>query len=188
MFSESCGFLHDVKIKSSVDQDLELTSSPDTESSRNPGSSMGSIVKPPPAVAVHSSASSPSSARTPRMTSLLSALQGIIGPVSPANAEFPAHEGDVPSSDTSDASPLPHDAIQSTGPVPDGNLDNGPVQASPEDIANATSLAVDNDMSEDPQSNPISPTGLLSPVQIGPDSPFQLPHVALNTTDRKSVV
>jgi hypothetical protein len=143
---------------------------------------MGSIVKPPPAVAVHSSASSPSSARTPRMTSLLSALQGIIGPVSPANAEFPAHEGDVPSSDTSDASPLPHDAIQSTGPVPDGNLDNGPVQASPEDIANATSLAVDNDMSEDPQSNPISPTGLLSPVQIGPDSPFQLPHVALNTT------
>ena len=143
---------------------------------------MGSIVKPPPAVAAHSSVSSPSSARTPRMASLLSALQGIIGPVSPVNGEFPAHEGDVPSSDASDAPPFPHDAMQSTGPVPDVNLDNGPVQASQEDIANATSLAVDNDMSEDPQSNPISPAGLLSPVQIGPDSPFQLPHVALNAT------
>jgi hypothetical protein len=141
---------------------------------------MGSIVKSPPAVAVHSSPSSPSSARTPRMTSLLSALQGIIGPVSPVNAEFPAHEADVPSSDTSDASPLPHDAMQSAGPVPDGNLDNEPVQASQEDITNATSLAVDNDMSEVPQSNPISPPGLLSPVQIGPNSPFQLPHVALD--------
>jgi hypothetical protein len=143
---------------------------------------MGSIVKSPPAVAVHSSASSPSSARTPRMTSLLSALQGIIGPVSPVNAEFSARGGDVPSSDTSDVSPLPHDATQSTGPVPDGNLDNEPVQASQEDIANATSLAVDNDMSEHPQSNPISPAGLLSPVQIGPVSPFQLPHVALDAT------
>lgn len=185
VFSESCGFLHDVKIKSSVDQDLELTSSPDAESSRNPRSSMGSIVKSPPAVAVHSSASSvssPSSARTPRMTSLLSALQGIIGPVSPVNAEFPAREGDVPSSDTSGASPLPHDAMQSAGPVPDGNSDNEPVQASQEDITNATSLAVDNDMSEVSQSNPISPPGLLSPVQIGPDSPFQLPHVALDAT------
>jgi hypothetical protein len=146
---------------------------------------MGSIVKSPPAVAVHSSASSvssPSSARTPRMTSLLSALQGIIGPVSPVNAEFPAREGDVPSSDTSGASPLPHDAMQSAGPVPDGNSDNEPVQASQEDITNATSLAVDNDMSEVSQSNPISPPGLLSPVQIGPDSPFQLPHVALDAT------
>jgi hypothetical protein len=143
---------------------------------------MGSIVTSPPAVAVHSSPSSPSSARTPRMTSLLSALQGIIGPVSPVNAEFPAHEADVPSSDTSDASPLPHDSMQSAGPVPDGNLDNEPVQASQEDITNATSLAVDNDMSEVPQSNPISPPGLLSPVQIGPDSPFQLPHVALDAT------
>ena len=182
VFSESCGFLHDVKIKSSVDQHLELTSSLDAESSRNPRSTMGSIVKPPPALAVHSSASSPSSARTPRMTSLLSALQGIIGPVSPLKAEFPAHEVDVPSSDTSDTFPLPHDATQFTGPVPDGNLDNEPVQASQEDFANATSLAVDNDTSEDPQSNPISPPGLLSPVQIGPDSPFQLPHVALDAT------
>ncbi|KAF8503684.1 hypothetical protein F5888DRAFT_1020738 [Russula emetica] len=179
VFSESCGFLHDVKIKNSVDQDLEPTSSLDAESSR---SSMGSIVKSPPAVAVHSSATSPSSARTPRMTSLLSALQGIIGPVSPLKAEFPAHEEDVPTSDASDASTLPHDAMQSTGPVHDGDLDNEPVQASQEDIANATSLAVDNDMSEDPQSNPISPPGLLSPVQIGPDSPFQLPRVTLDAT------
>ena len=143
---------------------------------------MGSIVKPPSTVAAHSPPSSPSPTRTPRMTSLLSALQGIIGPVSPVNAEFPAHEGDVPSSDTSDASPLPHDAIQSTGPVPDGNLDNKPVQVSQEDIVNATSPAVDNDMSEDPQSNPISSPGLLSPVQMGPDSLFQLPHVALGAT------
>jgi hypothetical protein len=113
------------------------------------------------------------------MTSLLSALQGIIGPVSPMKAEFPAQEGDVPSSDAFNASTLPHDAMQSTGPVPDGNLDNEPVQASQEDIANATSLA---GMSEAPQSNPISPPGLLSPVQIGPDSPFQLPHVAFDAT------
>ena len=141
---------------------------------------MGSIVKPPPAVTVHSPPSS-SSARSPRMASLLSALQGIIGPVSPAKAEFPAHVGDVPSSNTSDVSPLPHDAMRSTGLVPDGCLDNEPVQASLEDIANATSVAVDNDMSEDPQSNPITPPGLLSPVQIGPDSPFQLPHVSLDT-------
>lgn len=145
---------------------------------------MGSIVKPPPAVAVHSPASSRSSARTPRMTSLLSALQGIIGPISPVKAEFPAHEGDVPSSDTSDASPGPHDAMQSTGPVPDGNLDNEPVQASQEDNANldSKSLVVNNDMSEDPPSHPISSPGLLSPVQIGPKSPFQLPHVSLDAT------
>ena len=143
---------------------------------------MGSIVKPPPAVAVHSSPSSHSPARTPRMNSLLSALQGIIGPISPVKAEFPAHEGDVPSSDTSDVSPRPHDAMQSTGPVPDGSSDNEPVQASQEDTSNSTTLAVDHDMSEDPPSNPISPPGLLSPVRIGPDSPFQLPHVALDAT------
>ena len=177
VFSESCGFLHDVKIKSSVNQDSELTSSLDAESSRSSRSSMGSIVKPPPAVANYSS---PTSARSPRMASLLSALQGIIGPVSLAKIEFPAHEGDVPSSDKSDASPLPHDAMQSTGLVCYGNLDNEPVQASQEDIANATSVAVDNGMSEDPQSNSISPPGLLSPVQIGPNSPFQLPHVSLD--------
>ena len=139
---------------------------------------MGSIVKSPPAVAVHSSALSPSSTRTPRMTSLLSALQGIIGPVSPMKAEFSAQEEDVPSFDAPDA-PLPHDVMQSTGPVPDGNLGTQPVQASQEDIANATSLA---DMSEAPQSNPTSPPGLLSPVQIGPDSPFQLPRVAFDAT------
>ena len=145
---------------------------------------MGSIVKPPPAVAVHSSASSSrSSARTPRMNSLLSALQGIIGPISPVKAEFPVHEGDVPPSDTSDASPLHHDAMQSTGPVPDQNSDNESVEASrEEDTANATCLAVDNDKSDYPPSDAISPPGLLSPVQIGPDSPFQLPHVALDAT------
>ena len=176
VFSESCGFLHDVKIKSLVDQD---SSSLGAESSR---SSMGSILKPPPAFAVHSPASSRSSARTPRMTSLLSALQGIIGPVSPVKPEFPAHEGDVPPFDTFNASPLPHDVMQSAGPVPDGNSDNKPVQTSQEDIANATSLAVENEISDDPPSNTISPPGLLSPVQIGPVSPFQLPHVALDAT------
>jgi hypothetical protein len=42
---------------------------------------------------------------------------------------------------------------------------------------------VDDDMPEDPQSNPISPPGLLSPVQIGPSfSLFNFPHVALDTT------
>jgi hypothetical protein len=131
---------------------------------------MGSIVKPPPTVAVHSS---PSSARTPRMTSLLSALQGIIGPISPLKAEFPAHEDDVPSPDTSDASPLQHDATQATGPVSDGNLGNE---------AREENVAVDDDMTEDPPKNRISPPGLLSPVQIGPDSPFQLPHLALDAT------
>jgi hypothetical protein len=160
VFAESCGFLHDVKIKSSVDQ--ELTSSLNTESSRDTVSSMGSIVKPPPpAIAVHSSPpSSPSSARTPRMTSLLSALQGIIGPLSPVKAEF-APGGDILSSDESE---------------------NGPVQASEEDVADATPLAVDNDVPEDLQGDSISPPGLLSPVQIGSVSPFQFPHVALDAT------
>jgi hypothetical protein len=140
---------------------------------------MGSIVKPPPAVAVHSS---PSSARTPRMTSLLSALQGIIGPISPANPEFPTHEGDVLSSDTSDVSLPPHDAMRPTGPVPRGALDNESVQANQEDVTTATSFAVDNDMPEDPQSDSTTPLDLLSPVQIGPASPFQFPHVASDAT------
>ena len=160
VFAESCGFLHNVKIKSSVDQ--ELTSSLNAESSRDTVSSMGSIVKsPPPAIAVHSSPSSPASAHTPRMTSLLSALQGIIGPLSPVKAEFSAPEGDVQSSDASE---------------------NGPVQASEEDVANATCPDVDNDMPEDPQGDSLSPPGLLSPVQIGSVSPFQFPHVALDVT------
>lgn len=160
VFAESCGFLHNVKIKSSVDQ--ELTSSLNTESSRDTVSSMGSIVKPPPpAIAVHSSASSRPSAHTPRMTSLLSALQGIIGPLSPVKAEFPAPGEDVQSSDASE---------------------NGPVQASEEDVANATCLDVDSDMPEDRQGGSISPPGLLSPVQIGSVSPFQFPHLALDAT------
>ena len=144
-------------------------------------SSVGLIVKPPPAAAVHSP-SSPSSTHTPRMTSLLSALQGIIGPISPVQTAFPVSEGDTLSPDASGTPSLPHDVMQCTGRISQGNMDNGPVQASQEDVGNASSFPVDDDMPEDSQSDPISPPGLLSPVQIGPVSPFQFPHVALDAT------
>ena len=116
------------------------------------------------------------------MASLLSALQGIIGPLSPVQTEFPVPEGDIRSFDASDVSTLPHDVMQCTGRIPQGNMDNGSVQASQEDVGNASSFPVDDDMPEDLQNNPISPPGLLSPVQIGPVSPFQFPHVALDAT------
>ena len=108
------------------------------------------------------------------MAGLLSALQGIIGPLSPVKAEFPVPEGDILPSDASDVSPPPYDATQFTGRV----SQDEPVQASQEDVGNASSFAVDDGMPEDSQSDTISPSGLLSPVQIGPVSPFQLPHVA----------
>lgn len=181
VFAESCGFLHDVKIKSSGP--TELTSSLNAEFSRDSMSSISSIVKPPPAVAVHSPTSSPSPAHTPRMASLLSALQGIIGPLSPVKAEFSAHGEDTLSPDTSDVSPLPHDAMRRTGRVSHGDMDDGSVQASQEDVTNAITLAINDDVPEDPQSGLISPPGLLSPVQIGSVPPSQFPHVVTLSRD-----
>ena len=176
VFAESCGFLHDIKIKSSTaSREPTTSSSLDAESCRNSTSSMCSTVKPslptsPP--------SSPSSTHSPRMTSLLSALQGIIGPLSPERAEFPASGGDNPSSDAFDISPLPHNAVQCTDRV-SGTPDNVPVQTDPEDVATPACPAVESDPVADPQRDATTPPGLLSPVQIGSVPPVPFPHVAL---------
>src|SRR5260221_5142480 len=77
--------------------------------------SMTSIVKPPVTISVHSPALSPTSARSPRMASLLSALQAIIGLPSPHRAEFPATAVDNASPNTSHRSLHPHDSIQYAG-------------------------------------------------------------------------
>src|SRR5260221_5248469 len=77
--------------------------------------SMTSMVKPPVTISVHSPALSPASACSPCMASLLSALQGIIGPPSPHRAEFPATAGDNASPDTSCRSPHPDDSMQCAG-------------------------------------------------------------------------
>jgi hypothetical protein len=138
-------------------------------------------VKPSLTVSVHSPTSSPSSAHSPRMASLLSALQGIIGPHSPEKAVLPAAGGDKDnaSPDASDASPLPHDAAHCAGRVSRGTLDDVFVQTGQEDVAAPT--AADNDLADDPQSDAdaTSPPGLLSPVQIGSVPPVPFPHVAL---------
>ncbi|KAI0295448.1 hypothetical protein BC826DRAFT_275618 [Russula brevipes] len=168
VFTESCGFLHDVKIKSFVDQ--ERTSSPlDAESSRTSVSSMGSIVRAPLAVAAHSPTSSPFPARSPRMASLLSALQGIIEPLSPEKEEFSPPQADVMSSDAaSDAShvsSLSSDVVQGIRRVSNGGLDTAPVPAV--DI---------------PPADSVTPPGLLSPVLIGSVPPLPFTHVASSAT------
>ena len=175
VFAESCGFLHDVKVKSPVSREHPIPRL-DAESSRDSTSSMGTIVQPPRTVAVHSPTSSPSSTRSPRMTSLLSALRGIIGP---DNTDFPAPGGDILSLDASDLSRLPPDAAQSPGRTSRGHLDDVPVQVGQRDVANATSPAVDDNMPEDLQSDSISHPGLLSPVQIGSVPPVPFPYATL---------
>ena len=175
VFAESCGFLHDIKIKSpTASREPTTSASLDAESCPNSTSSMCSIVKPPLPTSVPSPTSSPSSTHSPRMTSLLSALQGIIGPLSPEKAEFPANGGSNPSSDASD----PHDTAQCTGRI-SGTLDNVPVQTGPEDVATPPCPAAENDLVADPQRDATTPPGLLSPVQIGSVPPVPFPHVAL---------
>jgi hypothetical protein len=175
VFAESCGFLHDIKIKSpAASREPTTSSSLDAESCPNSASSMCSIMKPPPPPSVPSPTSSPSPTHSPRMTSLLSALQGTIGPLSPEKAEFPANGGNHPSSDAYD----PHEAVQCTGRV-SGTPDDVPVQTGPEDVATPACPAVESDLVADPQRDAITPPGLLSPVQIGSVPPVPFPHVAL---------
>ena len=143
-------------------------------------------LKPHLTVAVHSpTLSSTSSPRSPRMTSLLSALQGIIEPLSPKKLEFHSPEGDIQSPDASDVSPLPRDAVRCTGRVCSGNMDNPLMQAGLEDLANATCSSVDNHKAEDPHNDSVSPPGLLSPVQIGSVPPVPFPHVALSASSSR---
>jgi len=143
---------------------------------------MTSIVKPPVTISVHSPASSPSSTRSPRMASLLSALQGIIGPPSPHRTEFPSTAGDNASPNASDRSPHLDDSMQCAGCV---HADDVPVQTVREDVATPTPTcsAYESASAEDPQCDAdascSSPLGLLSPVQIGSVPPVPFPHVAL---------
>jgi hypothetical protein len=178
VFAESCGFLHDIKIKSSAAGQEPTNSSLDAESCRDSTSSMYSIVKPPLPISVHSPTSSSSLTRSPRMASLLSALQGIIGPLSPEKPKFPANGADNASSDASDSSLLPYDAAQCTDRVSE-TVDNVSVQTDPEEVATPTCPAVDSELAADPQCDATSPPGLLSPVQIGSVPPVPFPHVDL---------
>ncbi|KAI9508442.1 hypothetical protein F5148DRAFT_905303 [Russula earlei] len=176
VFAESCGFLHDAKIKSSVNREL-ASSCLDAGSSRDSSSSMGTmIVKPLNAVVAYSPSSLSPSSRSPRMASLLSALQNIIGPPSPNSAEFSLPQEDIPSTDASDVSHLPHEATQCTDRDCRGNLELEDVSRA--DVANATSPAVNDDMPEAPQPDSVTPPCLLSPVQIGSVPPVPFPHTA----------
>ena len=174
VFADSCGFVHDVKIKSPASREFS-SSTLDAESSQNSTCSMTSIVKPPVTISVHSPASSTSSARSPRMANLLSALQGIIGPPSPHRTEFPTTGGDNAPPDTSDRSPhLDVDdsmRIQCAGRV---HADDVPVQTVREDVASESASVEDPQCDADASSPPL---GLLSPVQIGSVPPVPFPHV-----------
>ena len=186
VFADSCGFLHDVKIKSPVAREF-TGSALSPESSRNSTSSMTSMVKPPVTISVHSPASSPSSARSPRMASLLSALQGIIGPPSPERTEFPAAAGDNASPDASDSDSPPHleDTVQCAGRVLAGDV---PVQTVREGVGTPTFSASASALAEDLQRDANSPPGLLSPVQIGSVPPAPFPHLALGLSPTLSRV
>ena len=137
---------------------------------------MTSIVKPPVTISVHSPASSPSSSRSPRMVSLLSALRGIIGPPSPEKTEFPVTAADNALLDASDSSPHPDDAVQCAGRV---LAEDVPVQIVREDVATPIRSASESALTEDLQRDANSPPGLLSPVQIGSVPPVPFPHGAL---------
>ncbi|KAI9446576.1 hypothetical protein H4582DRAFT_580511 [Lactarius indigo] len=120
VFAESCGFLHNAKIKGSVDrQSTSVTL--DAKSSRSSTSSMDSPVKVP--IAAHSPTTSSSPAHSPRMANLLSALQGIIGPDSQGSVELSDSVRGEPLCDTSDASHLPG-VVEGTGAVRDENMEH----------------------------------------------------------------
>jgi hypothetical protein len=180
VFAESCGFLHDVKVK---------RARPDSHSSRDSTSSMGPFVKPPLTITVHSPTTC-SPPRSPRMASLLSALQDIIGSDSPEEVEFPALTGEMLLLDVSDASHIPPAALQGADGVCGGKSENVQVDRaanlSPppcgtsqveneEDFHDETSCSINRDMQRDAT----SPPGLLSPVQIGSVPPIPFPHGGL---------
>ncbi|KAH9981420.1 hypothetical protein BGW80DRAFT_332437 [Lactifluus volemus] len=175
VFAESCGFLHDVKVK---------RSRPDSHSSRDSTSSMGPFVKPPLTITVHSPITSCSPPRSPRMASLLSALQDIIGSDSSEGVEFPVLTGEVLLLDASHLPPSGADGVcggksqnvhincamnPSPPPCKTGHVDNE------EDFRDETSCSINKDMPSDAA----SPPGLLSPVQIGSVPPIPFPHAGL---------
>ncbi|KAI9466083.1 hypothetical protein BJY52DRAFT_320796 [Lactarius psammicola] len=187
VFAESCGFLHDAKVKGSVGRQS-------TSVSLDARCSTSTIVKAPVTIAVHSPTSSSSPARSPRMANLLSALQGIIGPDPQENTELSASvEGEPLLCDTSDVSHLPG-AVKGTGAVHDEHMEDvlgqggdAPGRSQPQksayivesarDFTDDTSPAGDSVILEDEKRNTLSPSGLLSPVQIGTVPPVPFPHV-----------
>jgi hypothetical protein len=151
---------------------------------------MGSFVDPPLTIAVHSPSSPCSPPRSPRMASLLSALQDIIGPDSPDVVNSAAFTGEIQPLDVSDASHLPLDVVQGTAGVSSGkreivqashvtNLSPPPCKTgqveNEGDFSIDTSCSIDKDMQKDP----VSPPGLLSPVQLGSVPPIPFPHAGL---------
>ena len=151
---------------------------------------MSSFVNPPLTIAIHSPTSSCSPPRSPRMASLLSALQDIIGPDSLEKAEPPLFTGEILSLDVSDASHLPPDTTQGSEGVCSGKLENVQVghatgQSPPPcgtdrvekegDFPDVTSCSTDKDV----QGDFTSPPGLLSPVQIGSVPLIPFPHTGL---------
>ncbi|KAI0273502.1 hypothetical protein BC834DRAFT_211949 [Gloeopeniophorella convolvens] len=188
VFAESCGFLHDVKIKIPIDRHFSSPPVDAKASYRDSASSMGSFVRTPPTVTIHPPASSPSPTRSPRMASLLSALQDIIGPDSPEETEEPPF---------ADETPLPPDAPpRGTDPVQGdethvaaqksisegaGAADGSATVSQAPEIADESSAIVDdgsvsgNVTPETTKRELLSPPGLLSPVQLGSGPPVPFP-------------
>jgi hypothetical protein len=145
---------------------------------------MGPFVKPPLTITVHSPITSCSPPRSPRMASLLSALQDIIGSDSSEGVEFPVLTGEVLLLDASHLPPSGADGVcggksqnvhincamnPSPPPCKTGHVDNE------EDFRDETSCSINKDMPSDAA----SPPGLLSPVQIGSVPPIPFPHAGL---------
>ncbi|KAN0133662.1 hypothetical protein V8E53_008386 [Lactarius tabidus] len=190
VFAESCGFLHDVKVKGTMGRQF-TTVSCDAKSPQGSISSVDSVVEAPQTTAVHLPTSSFSPPRSPRMANLLSALQGIIGPDPQESAELSASVGGTLLCDTSDPSHrLLPDAVKGTDVVPDKNVGQGGDAANrsephngvdiienARDFTNETSTTGDTGTPEDGMISISSPPGLLSPVQIGTVPPLPFPHV-----------
>lgn len=189
VFAESCGFLHDVKVKSIVGRQF-TTVSRDAKSPQGSLSSVDSVVEAPQTTAVHSPTSSFSPPRSPRMANLLSALQGIISPDPQESTELSASAREQPLCNTFDSSHHPFDAVKGTDVVHNENMGQGGDAASrsgPQhgidiienvrDFTNDTFTPGGSCTSGDELINISSPPGLLSPVQIGTVPPLPFPHV-----------
>ncbi|KAI0306689.1 hypothetical protein B0F90DRAFT_1814541 [Multifurca ochricompacta] len=117
------------------------------------------------------------------MTSLLSALKGIIGPDSPKKVEFPTSTGETLVSDV----PLVHDddgIFENAHRRTDHAAGVGVVDIIDDLVNESVNEVVDNDVPNDVHGHSHTPPILLSPVQIGlvPSIPF--PHVGSTTLTR----
>jgi hypothetical protein len=170
------------------------TVSRDAESSQDSMSSVDSLVEAPQTTAVHLPTSS-FPPRSPRMTNLLSALQGIIGPDPQESTELSASVGGELLCDISDPSYHLPDAVKGTDVVHDQNMGQGGDAANrsepqngvdiienARDFIDETSVAGDTGTAEDGMINISSPLGLLSPVQIGTVPPLPFPHAGSDAT------